>query len=240
MNARTPAARKTGRIFVVALCAMATAGLYASGRLVAQNAETPKPAEAKTPALSAPANADELNDRLNEKRVKVDFKNVPIEDVMEYLGEQANINIFIDWNALAEVEIGKDATINLSLRNPVPLRQVLRLALRSLSPRLIFNVDEEVVIIENSGKPDERAGRERITRVWEVKDLAPNPDALKQLRRLVVSSVAPPAWEEEGPARIQELNGQLVVVAPESLQDAVAGFLGQLREAVNQSKEKPE
>jgi hypothetical protein len=120
---------------------------------------TPTPAPA---AISAARKS--LNSTLPELR----FDNVTLGDAFDFLRDVSGANIHVNWKALEEIGVGKEATINVRLRT-VTLRKVLNLVLSeaSSSNLLTFYIDDNIIEVTTR----ELADKDMITKVYPVDDL---------------------------------------------------------------------
>ncbi len=241
---RTTASRRFSTWALAAVAfTLALAAMTLPDALRAQNAEAKKTDEKakpvavekapETPAEKAPENADEVNDRLANRRITVSFKDAPLADVIDFIGEKAGVNTFIDQNALNDLGL-EEPKVTLKLRFPVSAAQALKLALRTVHASLTYNVDQEVVIIEkngdnNSAKP---AAPEMQTQAYDVQDVAADNDAGNALVLWITEAIKPDDWKAKGGAsKITHIGTRLLVVAPEDTQNEIADLLATLRDA---------
>ncbi len=105
--------------------------------------------------------------RINEalKTVtSVDFQNMPLSDVIDYLKHKFQIEIQLDNKGLTDENIGPSVPITKNLNN-IKLRSILRLILRDLN--LTYVVQDDVLLITSV----EVADTMTTTRVYDVGDL---------------------------------------------------------------------
>ena len=72
--------------------------------------------------------------------------NVSVNDAIDFLRDVSGANIHVNWRALEEVGVGKDAQVNVRLRS-VNLRKVLDLVLEEAGggTALTYYVDQGVI-----------------------------------------------------------------------------------------------
>ncbi len=110
----------------------------------------------------------ELPRTLEETRTEVEFKDAPLEDVLEQLSEAHKINIAVDWEDLAAHGIERDKPVSLKLRD-VRLRTVLEQVLSQVggaSP-LGMAVEDGLLRIASREKLDAR----KYIEVYDIRDL---------------------------------------------------------------------
>src|SRR5262245_43653420 len=96
------------------------------------------------------------------------FDNISIGDAMEFLRDVSGANIHVNWKALEESGVGKDATVNVRLRG-VSLRKVLNMVLNEAGAGnlLTYYIDDNVIEVTTR----ELADQQLITRLYPVDDL---------------------------------------------------------------------
>ena len=98
----------------------------------------------------------------------LNFTNVALEDAIEFLRDVSNANIHVNWRALEEVGVSRDATINLRLRR-VSIGKVLSLMLAEAGGSdLLTHYDSDGIIHVTTR---ELADRDMITFVYPIEDL---------------------------------------------------------------------
>src|SRR3954447_14306858 len=105
---------------------------------------------------------------LNSTVPVVNLDNVPISDAIDFIRDVTNANIHVNWRALEGVGVGKDAQINIRLRN-VSMKKVLDLALEEAGAgtALAYYVDQGVIEITTR----EIADHDLLTKIYPVEDL---------------------------------------------------------------------
>jgi hypothetical protein len=90
----------------------------------------------KTKAEAAAARTDEVERQLDITTASIDFADVPLRDVLEYLGDI----IKVDLLPARSEQIDLDAPINLRLKHkPVSIRTALELVLEQLGTPTTFS-----------------------------------------------------------------------------------------------------
>ncbi len=119
-------------------------------------------------AVTSPAPAASARAALNRVLPDLNFAGVTLADAIDFLRDVSGANIHVNWQALESVGVGRDAVVNLRMRN-VPLRKVLQLALREAGTGdlLTYYVDEDIIEITTKELADEQL----FTRVYPVDDL---------------------------------------------------------------------
>ncbi|HVU87672.1 MAG TPA: DUF4974 domain-containing protein, partial [Pirellulales bacterium] len=117
-------------------------------------------------------NASMYRPSAGEKRINqalqtvtsVDFKEMPLADVLDYLKHKFHIEIQLDNKGLTDENIGPSVPITRNLNN-IKLRSILRLILRDLN--LAYVVKDDVLLITSI----EAADSMTTVRVYDVGDL---------------------------------------------------------------------
>jgi hypothetical protein len=241
-NRSTGRRGNSSRRFLGALCASAVAFcvLFAAPSAPARNLARAS-LEARVPAA------------------KLD--NIPLQDAVDFLRDIAGVNVNVDWKALSDAGISKDALINLNLHD-VSAGKILGLILSQAGPGdlLTYYIDQDVVEITTRLIADQKL----ITVVYYVQDLLQPNDTFDyninniasgtaqvgsgggggssslqagttntqktpeqkadDLIKLIETVVRPEVWRDNGGvASMAFLNGNLIVTAPRSVQEAIGG-----------------
>ena len=114
---------------------------------------------------------DEAVNMLLEKTLpEVRFDNVSFSDVIDFLRDTSQANIFVNWKALEGAGINRDAPVSTRLRN-VKLSKVLKTILESVgggaTVQLNYTVDEGVITISTT----EDLAKNVETRTYDIRDL---------------------------------------------------------------------
>ncbi len=112
-----------------------------------------------------------VEQKLALKLGKVEFKNTPFEDAVQYLRDVTGLSIFVKWDRLEAYSITKSAQVDIHLEN-VPAESVLKFLLEDTGGGLCqigyYINDDGVVIISTM----EEIMTHRMMRVYRIGDLA--------------------------------------------------------------------
>jgi hypothetical protein len=110
---------------------------------------------------------DPIHAALQKKANDVSFENLPLEQVIEWITEITGVNTHVQWQALENAGIARDAVVSLRVKN-VSIERVLRLVLDDLGAvRLDYEVVDGVLLLSTR----EALHRNLTTRVYDVRDL---------------------------------------------------------------------
>jgi hypothetical protein len=135
----------------------------------------PAAAEAFRPALANWARTSSPEDdqanagtaaRLKRKIDKVDFNGQALSDVIDFIRDATGLDVLVEWRALEEAGIPKDAPITLQLREPATIEAVLTLMFRTMGGVLRYEIDKGVVVVTMADRVSQQ-----VTRVYDVADL---------------------------------------------------------------------
>lgn len=99
---------------------------------------------------------------------QVQFSDVALENVIDYLRQSTGANFFVDWKALEQAGVTRQTPVTLKLHN-MPFATTLNFILRSAggSTPLSWYVDQNVIQITAR----QAADRQMVRRVYPVADL---------------------------------------------------------------------
>ncbi|MEX1223812.1 MAG: hypothetical protein WEA31_04610, partial [Pirellulales bacterium] len=123
----------------------------------------------------------------------LDIDEQPLEEVVEWLGKQHKVEVYIDRLALQEIGLSADSPCNIQVDN-LPLKVGLELLLGDIDPDLVLRTFDGVFIITTSDFDD----RYLETRVFPIRDLAASEDEVEQLIELLQGSIEADTWYELG------------------------------------------
>lgn len=104
---------------------------------------------------------------LLRKMPDLSFKDIALQDAIDFFRDATNANIAVDWRAIEEVGVSRDTPVTLKLRY-VPTRVALRATLESAAPGLLtFSVEENVITITTAARADAKM----FVRIYPVQDL---------------------------------------------------------------------
>lgn len=107
-------------------------------------------------------------EKLKKSLQKVDFNGVGLSDVIDFLRDGTGVDILVEWAALEQAGIPRDAPITIRLREPTPADSLLPLMFRASGLPLRYEIDKGVVVISPSATT--QAGP-AVTHVYDVGDL---------------------------------------------------------------------
>ncbi len=168
------------------------------------------------------------------KRVSLDFKDVPLSEVMAHLAAAADVNIVLDTLGLEEVGVLPSAKVTITV-DGIMLKSALNLVLKPL--HLAYVIEDEVLKITSRQR---RLGELEV-RTYSVCDLVTGPEAGNDDKRiidfdvlydLISTTVEPDSWEEVGgPGSIRafEPTCSLVVRQTQQVHEEITELLQQIR-----------
>ncbi|MCC6320053.1 MAG: hypothetical protein IT438_01285 [Phycisphaerales bacterium] len=133
-----------------------------------------------------------------EEPVAVDFNQTPLEEVLATFEKAVGHPAFIHWKDLEErgIERGTQVTLKAPAARHDVIRRLLNESLGlSGSNRLAARVDGEMVEIATQGYWDRL---DSAMEVFDLGDVAMDEDARTQIVQLVMSTVEPDGWRENG------------------------------------------
>ena len=159
------------------------------------------------------------------------FDEVAFADVIDFLRDVTNANIFVNWRALEGAGIDRNAPVSVRLRR-VAFGKALDVILDGVGGDevdLSYEVDRGVITISATSKTH--------TRAYDVRDIllakvtAPGADQAKRLAtltKLVTGSVAPATWRGDI-AGVRAAEGKLFITQTPENHDAIANLLKHTR-----------
>ena len=128
---------------------------------------------------------------------EANFNNDEIKDALDFLRDITGANFFIDWRSIEAGGIERSAPVSLQLRQ-VPASEVLRLALKSVSPEIVYEIQNGIVIVldPNQYGPGVPMAQNLATRAYDVSDLVDSEvdnkreAKMNQLIELITSTVS--------------------------------------------------
>jgi len=187
----------------------------------------------KAPPPSEDANAWRADiDSALEKKLSVDFDGQPLNEVVEYLREQAGVVLLADTHAMDDVGLPYDTPVSCKLSD-MPLRSVLRHLLRDFE--LTWTVRDGVLLITTP----EEAESCMETKIYDVLDLikvheqaAPDEYDCDSIINLITTTVAPQSWDTVGgPGSIEAFRGGVVITQTRDVLDQISDMLAVLCKA---------
>ena len=170
-----------------------------------------------------------------EAPVALEFIETPLQDVVDFVRDVADIEVQIDRRALDDMGLDTSMPITINLRG-VSLRTGLQLMLRDMG--LTYAIENEVLLITTHEEAENRLE----TRMYPVTDLVGFQDKdgevwgdFDSLIDAITSTIKPQAWDQVGgPGSINPMTvrGELVIVASQTqdVHDDIEHLIGRLRE----------
>ncbi len=164
----------------------------------------------------------------------LEFVDVPLQEVTDFISDQYRIPVLIHGRALDDIGVGSDTPVTVSLSG-ITLRSALRLMLDQLD--LTFLVRDGVLLITT---PEEAENR-LTTYVYVVGDLpsatsgdASRESSLQELAHMIQTAIDRDSWEDVGGPGVIEVVapwGLLVVSQSADRHQRIAGLLSATRQA---------
>jgi hypothetical protein len=172
---------------------------------------------------AAAREADARAAQVLRRTLSVKFDNAPLVQALDFIAENAGIDVMPDWKGLEGVGVDRNSPVSLNLRQGAPVEQVLTWILRSAAggDAVGYALDHGVIVVA----PQDRLERMVITRAYPIGgDLANSGQGLEQLVR---DTVAPHSWRETGGAgAVRFFNNRLFVTTTEPNHRQVERLLG--------------
>ncbi len=172
-----------------------------------------------------------------------DFKDLPLDECVDYLKDYHGINIQFDTNTLEDIGIDRDSPVSMKLKG-MTLDSALKLMLAELDPIVTHTIQDEVLVITTT----KAKGESPAVRVYNVSRLLKkNETDAERISAVVAKSFSHKLLRVVGPKRSDEtpdtetwpkhvvtvFEKMLVVRAPESSQREVRELLKSLDVAKN-------
>ena len=188
----------------------------------------------KSPATQPSGDEDSASSALlNRTLPELQFDEVALSDVVDFLRDVSGANLFVNWKSLEAAGINKNAPVSVRLRN-VKFSKAIEMVLDSVAGgqvRLAYFFDNNVLTIATA----DEAAKNTVTRVYDVKDLVSSGDKARteQLIKAITNSCAPDTWKANGGSvgAISPVDTLLVVVQTEENQRLIKDLLVKTRKA---------
>ncbi len=184
-----------------------------------------------------------VRERLKETIREVDFDDIELEDVIQFLRDISGVSIHMKYSALNAAGITKATTVNVHLQE-VTLEKVLRVVLEDVGAAapLGYVVDGGVISIAT----DDDLATKTIVRVYDVRDLILTKSRSVGRQALVDNlidmfkvTVAPDSWQNVNEVGIAEMGDQLVITQTGENHEKIVDLLAQLRKARGLDTHRP-
>jgi len=121
--------------------------------------------------------------KIESTRIPATFSNASLVDALDFVAKVANVNIDVDWDSLANINIEKDSEVSLEL-GEIPARVVLDRILEKVSPdefnRAGWTVQDGIVVVAS----DQDLRKNTFIVIYDVRDLLfqiPDYDSVPEL-----------------------------------------------------------
>jgi len=199
-------------------------------------AETPEPertvAEAEETAEVGSATRRpaprivEVDDRLNDPIVQIDFDGVPLERFLRFMSDYSTIPITLDADVLMWAKLSPATPVRVN-QAETTVAEVLEEGLTPLG--LYYRIEGDQLFVTRRAK--EEGALRAVT--FKVADLVgDDPERLQMLGELIIDLVEPDSWSSRGGEGTVTFQGNtLVIEQHEPVLFAVLGFCEKLRVA---------
>jgi RNA polymerase sigma factor (sigma-70 family) len=180
------------------------------------------------------SDAEKAIEQALERPVQLNYKDVPLDKVLDDVRGWHGLNLAIDRPALEEAGISLQRPVSVQLRN-VTLKSALYVVLHHA--QLAYAVRDGVLVIST---PAVCAGRP-MRKVYPVRKLLEQDANAEVLIRLITRTVKPASWDVQGgPGTVEyyPLGRALVVNQTPDVQEQVADFLASLHALAKGRAEK--
>ncbi len=149
------------------------------------------------------------------------WNGVPLNDAFKKLQEQSGVKLEIDWDALAEQKIKKDALITLDLP-AATMREILQKILATINNKEL-RFGESLYPLVVSTHDGLMADKYEITRIYDLRPMFPpgtyqgqyisRSKEFDELLNSILQHIAPDTWRDNGGivGSLRFLNGQMIV-----------------------------
>jgi hypothetical protein len=184
----------------------------------------------------------EQTDRIRaalEKKLTVEFKDVKLEEVLNYLREQSKVDVVLDHKSLEET--GMDPKMPVTVKQTdATLARILDLMLGDL--HLGYTVDSDAIIITSHEMPENYP----TVAVYPVGDFISSEQRDKdfdELIGLLQDTIAPTSWDASGgPGSVwntADIADALIICQTTEVHRRIAEFLAELRDTRKTDAQTP-
>ena len=128
-----------------------------------------------TSSQESPANRL-VRDRLEENVKEISAENQGFEKVVNFLRDNTNTNIFVNWKTLESAGIDRNTQVSVNLRE-VPFRKALTTILSEVgggTANLGYTIDDGVITITT--REELNSPKYTVIRVYDIRDMLVQPD----------------------------------------------------------------
>ena len=192
----------------------------------------PRATDAAKPDAEAKEEPEPELKGLERRLPEVNFDGAAFVDVVDFLRDITGANIVVDWRALEDAGIDRNAPISVRLKN-VSFQNALQTILFTLDAqkRVAFTANPDVLTISTT----EALGQSRrATHTYDLRGVLPGgagADRAAIVVKMITGSVDPKSWKENGGAGEVRVQGEglSVTTSPEN-QKAIANLLDQIKQ----------
>jgi hypothetical protein len=172
--------------------------------------------------------------QLDRNLPECNFDGVGVADVIDFLRDVSGANIFVNWKALADAGVDKNAVVTLRIRN-IRLGDALDLVLTSAAgKRHKLGYDVKGGAINISTTADLGGSALVVNRTYGVQDLVGGKDDRRgdELVKMITGSIDASSWAENGgtTGTVKIDDGKLIVAQTPENQEAVKNLIKHARE----------
>jgi hypothetical protein len=168
-----------------------------------------------------------------DRRIHLDFEDIPLKEVVSDLHELLNIPIALSLRKLEEASVSPDTPVTQHLPEG-RARDQLELILRELE--LDFVIRDEVLQITTP----EDVESQLVTRVYDTRQLIGKRISADELRELIQSTIQPKSWDNSGgPGHAEVYRDLLVLSHTDRIHKETEMLLASLAEPTSESNQPP-
>ncbi|MDP6543681.1 MAG: hypothetical protein QGH60_06775 [Phycisphaerae bacterium] len=186
--------------------------------------------------------------QLDTRVSRLDFEDMELSNVFQFLRDVSGANIHVKWRALALESIEPKTTVNVHLEN-VTFRKALKTILKDVASGgepgvgetgLGYLVDEGVITISTHAD----LGKQTVVRIYDLRDMirtvmkSEGPrvslgEIVSEIKTVVTDTVDRDSWRDAGgeAGGISAIGGQLVVTQTRGNHAKTANLIDTLRQA---------
>ncbi|QDS98447.1 sigma-70 family RNA polymerase sigma factor [Adhaeretor mobilis] len=180
------------------------------------------------PKTKSPYEARIYQALTREQHSPLEYRDAPLDQVIQAIGEEYDIQIVFDMQALEALAINPETEITIRLSS-LPLKSALKLLLREVED-LTYIVRDDVLVI--TSKDEANAHLE--TRIYNTGEFKIDVEALSTTLQETVRS---DAWQKNGTGEgvISQLNSNLLAISQtQAVHEEIAAFLTELQQHVKE------
>lgn len=130
-----------------------------------------------------------VRDRMEEEIKEISAENQAFEKVINFLRDNHNVNIFVNWKALEAAAVDRNTPVSVNLR-AVSFRKALTTILSEVgggAANLGYTIDDGVITI--STRDDLNSAKYQVVRVFDIRDMLVQPDNNVQVPSFDLNSI---------------------------------------------------